>query len=108
MTVPTLLLLLLSSVALFTSIFALFAVLRTSDRSLSRQLSALSTRLKEQEATTEELGGQLKAMRAREHMRTYRRRKAGDAETDEDPPADKRDWVRKTNEQLALSRLGVK
>lgn len=111
MTIHTLLLWSLTLVALCASIFALSAVLRSSDRSLSRQLSALSTRLKEQEATMEELSGQLRSMRAREHMRAYRARKAG--KSDEPEPQDElelgegRAWVQQMNEKLARARLGV-
>lgn len=111
MTIPMLLLWSLTLAALCASIFALSAVLRSSDRSLSRQLSALSTRLREQEATLEELSGQLKSMRAREHMRAYRARKdgkslEGDAGEQLDLGAG-RAWVQDMNERLARARLGV-
>lgn len=111
MTIPMLLLWSLTLAALCASIFALSAVLRSSDRSLSRQLSALSTRLREQEATLEELSGQLRSMRAREHMRAYRARKRG--ESPEDEPQSElelgggRAWVQAMNEKLARARLGV-
>ena len=111
MTMSTLLLWLLTSVALFASIFALSAVLRTSDRSLSRQLSALSTRSRELEATLDELSAQLKAQRQRENMRAYRARRNGKSEEpDQDlvDQADSRAWVNKMNEELARARLGVR
>lgn len=111
MTTTTLLLLSLTSVALFTSIFALSAVLRSSDRSLSRQLSGLSTRLREVETTLDELSAQLKALRQRENMRAYRSRKAGKSD-DPEPELDLDDtsgraWVQQMNERLARARLGV-
>lgn len=103
----------LTLAALFASIFALVVAFRTSDPSLSRRLSGLSTSLKEAEATLDELSAQLKAMRQRENMRAYRDRKRAGAE-DEEPAAEparrgqsNRDWVQEMNERLARARLGV-
>lgn len=119
MTTITLVTLLLSSVGLFVSIFALSVALHSSDRSLSKRLSGLSTSFKEAEATLDELSSQLKALRQRENMRAYRARKTGksaalDDWVDPDDLAtsessgDGRRWVQRMNEQLARARLGVK
>ena len=107
MTIPTLLQWLLTAAALFASMSALFVALHTSDRSLSKRLSALSTAFKEAEATLEELSAQLKAMRQRENMRAYRRRKGGESSEIDELPADGRSWVQEMNERLARARLGV-
>jgi uncharacterized coiled-coil protein SlyX len=109
MTTPTLALWFLTLAALFASIFALSVALRSSDRSLFSRLSALSMQCKEQSATLDELSAQLKAMRQRENMRAYRDRRAGkSAEAEPDTEGDPRTWVRETNKQLALARLGVR
>jgi len=105
---PTLILWLLTLAALCISTFALFAALHTSDRSLYKRLSALSGSLDEHSATLDLLGEQLKALRQRENMRAYRARRNGKSEEPDEPPQDSRDWVHRTNEQLALSRLGVR
>lgn len=108
MTIHTLLLWFLTSGALLTSIFALFVALRTSGPFLSRQLSALSMTLREQQTNLDELTLQLKAMRQRENMRAYRRRKGGESsETDDEPAGNGREWVQSMNERLARARLGV-
>ncbi len=83
--VPTLLLWSLTAVALCLSIFALAVAFRTSDPSQSRRLSALSTSLKEAEASLDELSAQLRAMRQREAMRAYRLRKRGGSQDDDEP-----------------------
>lgn len=110
--IPTLALWSLTLAALCASIFAVYVALRSSDRYLSRRLSALSESLREQSATLDTLGEQLKALRQRENMRAYRNRRAGKSEEpsdeDESPAADQRDWVHRMNEKLALSRLGVR
>ena len=94
--------------ALCASIFALFVAHRSSGQYLSRRLSALSDTLKEQSATLDTLAEQLKAMRQRENMRAYRHRRNGKSDEADEPPQDSREWVHRTNEQLALSRLGVR
>lgn len=110
MSAPTLALWFLTLAALAASTCALFVALRTSDRSLLKQLSALLTRSREMEATLDELSAQLKAQRQRENMRAYRARKNGkseEAEPDLVDQADGRAWVREMNERLARARLGV-
>jgi len=108
MTIPTLLQWLLTSAGLFISIFALFVALHSSDRSLSKRLSAHSTQLQEQQATLDELSAQLKALRQRENMRAYRRRRGGESNEDEQLElSDGRSWVQNMNEKLARARLGV-
>ena len=109
--IPTLVLWSLTLAALCASIFALLVAVRSSDRSLSRQLSALSTRSRELEATLDELSAQLKAQRQRENMRAYRLRKGSKTETADDldeettstQSAD--EWRRRMNRQLALKGL---
>lgn len=78
MTIATLFGWSLTLAALSLSIFALFAVRRTSGRSLSKQLSALSTRLESIEADQELLKQQtrldLKRLHARLATQRYRQR----------------------------------
>jgi biopolymer transport protein ExbB/TolQ len=109
--IPTLLLWSLTLAALCTSIFALFVAYRSSAQYQSKRLFDLSNSLREQSATLDTLAEQLKAMRQRENMRAYRNRRSGKSEELDEPDdraGDQRDWVRKMNEQLALSRLGVR
>lgn len=78
MTIPTVLALSLSFLALFTSMSALYAWRRSSARSQSVQLSELLE-------TVESLTVQLRNMRARLNMQTHRAKKAGQSSASAEP-----------------------
>jgi len=117
MTIPMLVMLSLTSVAVLLSISALVVALRSSDRSLSRRLSALSTSLGEQTQTLEAQQLLLRNLRARIGMTALRARRSAESETPGDgsgngtlprsPPGESADdkWARETNLALALGRI---
>lgn len=113
MTIPMLALWSLTVLALLLSIFALSVALRSSGRSLSRQLYVLSTQSQELAESHEALSVQLRNLRSRLNMQASRARKAqaADAEPSDGelplaggsslPPDE---WKRRMNLQLATGR----
>jgi len=107
MTIPTLALWFLTLAALSASIFALFAVLRSSAHAQSKQLYEHSMQL-------EQLTLQLRNLRSRLNMAAYRERKASEAGStssiteNDDAPDAQRDpdaWKRAMNRTLALKGI---
>lgn len=116
MTTPTLAMLSLTLVSLAASIFALVVALRTSDRSLSKRLSALSTSLADQVATLDDHAVQIRALRARINMGKLRAERKAAEESGADsgngtaplsPQGESADdrWARETNLAIATGRI---
>lgn len=106
-TIPTLLALSLSFLALCGSIVALTVALRTSGRSLSRRYIALSERLSELETAMEAQQGRMKSLSVR--LSSVRR---ANGEAPEAPAAmteaQKDEWQRQTNLQIARGLFRVR
>lgn len=106
MTMLTLTPLFLSGTALLLGIYALRVALRSSDRTLAKQLSALSTRCSEVEVALETLSGRVRSMRVSIHNRDRANRAAPDPNSPM-TEADKDEWQRKMNLQLAMRRFNA-
>jgi hypothetical protein len=106
MTIPTLMLWLLSASGLLVAMSALFVARRSSDLSLRRQLNALSERLLDQEDSLVAVTARQKSIHVRLSNMT-RGKSASDATNgDRDPHAattedDKDRWQRETNLKIA-------
>jgi len=90
-TIPMLSLLLLTSAGLCISICALAVALRTSARSLSKQLAVLSTRQEALELEQQSLEANHRKLRSRLNMQNYRAREkenGEDASTDGSAPSE--------------------
>lgn len=120
MTTPTLTMWSLIGAALSLSIFALVVALRTSARSQSKRLAALSTRVEElqsdMDSTQSELRAQLQRERSRANMATLRAsRKATERVEAEDSAngsggralteAEKDEWQRTMNLKLLTGEV---
>jgi hypothetical protein len=105
----------LTLAALCISTYAAIAARRTSGRSLSRQLAALSTRLEELDEQHQLLAAELNRQRSKWNMEKLRRKREQAESADQqtngygspsqnggDVESDKDEWTRQTN--LAIAR----
>jgi hypothetical protein len=100
---------LLSCLALGASIVALRVALRSSERSHLKRLSELSERFTELDEMQTSHSAALKRLNSRISMQTLREKRANNGESDQSTSmteADKDEWQRKMNLQLAMRRMG--
>ena len=105
MTIPTLTALSLSFLALCASIVALFVALRTSGRSLSRQLRAHSEQLSDVAHELEAINNRFRTVNSRINAAAASRKASEDAMERRtatiDPEEEKDRWQRETNLRIA-------
>jgi len=107
MTIPTLIALLLSSLALSLSIAALIAALRSSDRLLRKQFAVLSERFSAVENQVDLQNSKIKSVRAQVHNVNLSR--SANREPPELTPdgieAHKDEWTRAMNLKIARGEV---